>query len=93
VKKEVVIPQICVLLTDYVCKHIRPGATMQKAPFNESIAEKGFPPERMRDLVKLVACDLALDKCEPEIRLRLAYCYAYAGQWSQDNREQHPDSS
>lgn len=92
VKKEVVIPQICVLLTYYVCKHIRPGAAMQKAPFNESIAEKGFPPERMRDLVRLLACNLALDKYESEICLRLEHCYAYAGQWSQDNREQHPDS-
>ncbi len=92
VRKEVVIPQIGVLLTDYEWQHIRPGATMQKAPFNESIAEKVFPPERMRDLMKLLACDLALDKYEPEIRLRLEYCYAHARQELQRNRKQHPDS-
>lgn len=94
VKKEVVIPQISVLLTDYNYDPVanRRAEGVHRCVFNDSIAEKVFGQERMRELMQLLERNVDLAKHDAEIRLRVGCCNGRAQQWLRENPQQRTDS-
>ncbi len=89
VNRQVLLPQISVLLTDHSYNPIaeRRGETAHKCDFDDSVAQKVFGQERMRDLMVLLSQDFTTAKPDPEMSSRLACCHGYAKSWLREHRQ------
>jgi len=85
--RELGIPQVVVLLTDYESTPGDRGSTLHKAAFSDLVAEHVFGNARMRDLMELLARDFQAQPYDMEISVRFACCQGRAKEWLGEHPE------